>query len=99
MVELGLEPKKRDLQTILLTVLLYCLSCSHGHIWWGRKFAYMVLQASNLPGRIYSKEMILAISEERSCVVSVVEKKNREPFLKPSEIKRQENEVPPGNDL
>lgn len=75
MVELRFEPKTRDLQTILLTILLYCLPCSHGHIWWGRKLAYMVLQASNLSGRIYSKEMILAISEERSCVVSVVEKK------------------------
>lgn len=81
MVELGFEPKKRDLQTILLTVLLYCLSCSHGHIWWVRKFAYMVLQASNLSGRIYSKEMILAISEERSCVVSVVEKKKPRTFF------------------
>lgn len=58
----------------------------------------MVFQASSLSGRIYSKEMILAISEERCCVVSVVEKK-RDPFLKPSEIKRQENEVPPKNDL
>lgn len=62
--------------------------------------ACMVLQASSLSGRIYSKEMMLAISEERCCVVSVVgKKKKRDPFLKPSEIKRQESEVPPGNNL
>lgn len=42
--------------------------------------ACMVLQASSLSGRIYSKEMMLAISEERCCVVSVVEKKKR-PFF------------------